>query len=1113
MALSFPTNPTVGQIYVATNGVTYTWTGVQWSASGYAQSTASIIQISGPQGHVGPTGPQGYIGEQGVAGPTGPAGMDGYDGPTGPQGIRGPQGITGPQGPVGAQGDVGPTGPQGNDGNTGPQGPTGAQGDIGPQGVAGPQGPRGFDGPTGPTGPQGYDGNTGPQGPTGPTGAQGMSITGPQGHAGPQGPQGASGQDGSVGPTGPQGLQGASVTGPQGPTGPTGPMGDQGLSLTFLGSVATVSALPSTGNYQNDAWVIQSGPTADHIYFWGADLAWHDGGFVRGPTGPQGDTGPAGPQGNAGVSNTPGPTGPSGATGQRGVTGDTGAQGPTGPTGPSGVSGPQGSAGTSVVIQGAVPSSSAFASAPYASYTGTISDGYLTQDLGHLWVWTGSTWTDAGLIAGPQGPSGPSGAPGVSNTAGPTGPQGFGTWIPVSAGVSLSLDGTTWYKTGGNDGNWDASLRSQNGYGTSAMVAFQAASTGTTAIVGLSTKPFVDNSNVNINWAWNITVDSYAEVWNNGLRVSAVHTYAAGDLFTVIYDGQNINFYQNGTLSYTSATVINQALYLDSSFYTLGVTATGITNLVFAPAGSAGPTGVAGPQGPSGPAGPQGHGPTGPSGPASSVPGPRGQQGETGPTGPSGPAGAQGPAGPAGGPTGPSGPVGTAGPTGPQGTHGPTGPQGLGSAGPTGPQGLAGPTGPHGTHGPTGPQGLGPTGPQGNLGPTGPSGPAGTGGGGGYQLTSGTFTASFDSNGALTMPDALVITDDGAGNPLIYATVEDTGLNLVSYGYGGSSYTQLEWSSDYLDNPNVTNTGTFVYVDQLGVNLAVYSTVTSQTITMSANANSFGQLQIPNVITDQGSGASLVSESVSSLVYTNDTSNMNPDPRLNTGTQQVSAFVTSTGFTVQLNTTATVNTWTINNTGLHFPDGTTQTTAYTGGGGGGGGGGVINTGSGSVGYSEVWQLSSRGTNPSNWTTYHLTGQIQGLFVYPTTTATLTNQVVYGHQFNTGDKVLVIDNGKIQGSSYGMVVEFPSSPTPGQTFSVNTVGYTNSATGVVNIIYKPAANQQAVIFGGGGPGTVTIGSGTNILGVYLDQSMITGQPVSWVYGGIVGTTATWYQTYF
>ena len=55
------------------------------------------------------------------------------------------------------QGEVGPQGPQGEQGETGPQGETGAQGEVGPQGPAGEPGPAG---PQGEPGPAGEDGLT-----------------------------------------------------------------------------------------------------------------------------------------------------------------------------------------------------------------------------------------------------------------------------------------------------------------------------------------------------------------------------------------------------------------------------------------------------------------------------------------------------------------------------------------------------------------------------------------------------------------------------------------------------------------------------------------------------------------------------------------------------------------------------------------------------------------------------------------------------------------------------------------------------------------------------------------------------------------------------------------
>ncbi len=121
--------------------------------------------VPGPQGPIGPRGPQGISGPQGPEGPQGIAGPQGETGAVGPQGPIGLTGATGPQGPIGLTGPTGPQGPIGLTGPTGPQGP------IGLTGPAGPQGPIGLTGPAGPQGPIGLTGPTGPQGPVGPAGS------------------------------------------------------------------------------------------------------------------------------------------------------------------------------------------------------------------------------------------------------------------------------------------------------------------------------------------------------------------------------------------------------------------------------------------------------------------------------------------------------------------------------------------------------------------------------------------------------------------------------------------------------------------------------------------------------------------------------------------------------------------------------------------------------------------------------------------------------------------------------------------------------------------------------------------------------------------------------
>ena len=193
------------------------------------------------------------------------------------------------------------------------------------------------------------------------------------------GDQTGSGGGGATGATGPTGATG--IEGPTGPTGVTGPEGPTGVT----------------------------GPT--------------------GPTGATGVEGPTGPTGATGLQGPTGVTGPTGPTGTTGVEGPTGPTGATGLQGPTGVTGPAGADGTSVNIVGGVDTEGSLD----PSYGGSVGDGFITEDDGHLHVWNGATWDDVGPIVGPDGatgptgvtgPTGPTGATGVEGPTGPTGVTG-----------------------------------------------------------------------------------------------------------------------------------------------------------------------------------------------------------------------------------------------------------------------------------------------------------------------------------------------------------------------------------------------------------------------------------------------------------------------------------------------------------------------------------------------------------------------------------------------------------------------------------------------------------------------------------------------------------------
>jgi hypothetical protein len=73
-------------------------------------------------------------------------------------------------------------------------------------------------------------------------------------------------------------------------------MGPQGVSITLIGSVATVGDLPSTGNDVNDAYIVDAD---GDLWVW-ASTGWYSAGQIVGPQGLTGATGSTGATGATG---------------------------------------------------------------------------------------------------------------------------------------------------------------------------------------------------------------------------------------------------------------------------------------------------------------------------------------------------------------------------------------------------------------------------------------------------------------------------------------------------------------------------------------------------------------------------------------------------------------------------------------------------------------------------------------------------------------------------------------------------------------------------------------------------------------------------------------------
>lgn len=162
-------------------------------------------------------------------------------------------------------------------------------------------------------------------------------------------------------------------------------------------------------------------------------MPWQRQGSIRGPAGAKGDTGDAGPRGA------------DGAAGPKGDTGDAGAPG-------AGIH-LQGSE-AAATIDGMHLNPHDGGKAWLLTDAGTV--GGNAMEKGHLAVWDGTAWHDAGAIVGPPGAKGDQGDPGAQGGPGAKGDAGVrGTKWFIGAGapgtVAGSATGDLYLDTGNGD--------------------------------------------------------------------------------------------------------------------------------------------------------------------------------------------------------------------------------------------------------------------------------------------------------------------------------------------------------------------------------------------------------------------------------------------------------------------------------------------------------------------------------------------------------------------------------------------------------------------------------------------------------------------------------------
>jgi len=310
-------------------------------------------------------------------------------------------------------------------------------------------------------------------------------------------------------------------------------VGIQGLSATSTG----------TGDGATGATGV-AGATGPQGPAGASGVGGGSGDGATGSTGPAGSSGAAGAtgtQGASGISGASGYVGSDGATGPSGAAGSTGAQGASGSTGLTGATGVQGASGidgTSFTIVGTVADSSLLP----VPYTGSVGDGYITENLGDLWVWDGAAWLDAGPIVGPAGATGSAGATGVRGATGFTGSTGVSGASGISgASGYVGSDGATGPQgiQGASGVTGASGISGASGYVGSDGASGVSGATGQTGATGAGlevTTYTTSSTNEVIIDDWDTTADRSVKY---EMQITSGSDYSASEL-RLLHDDANV---------------------------------------------------------------------------------------------------------------------------------------------------------------------------------------------------------------------------------------------------------------------------------------------------------------------------------------------------------------------------------------------------------------------------------------------------------------------------------------------------------------------------------------------------------------------------------------------
>jgi len=159
---------------------------------------------------------------------------------------------------------------------------------------------------------------------------------------------------------------------------------------------------------------------------------------------------------------------------------------------------------------------------------------------------------------------------GATGDTGATGAQGppahNGQYTVITTGTCTFLD-TTLSKPNNNNA-WDSTGYSDEGYVNGVFVTFKTSQTDKYCAVGFSEVPGIAGSGTAVGYSWLLEAGSCQPVANTvaGSTVS----YTTDTVFSIVYDGVNVNYFLDGVLQQTTPRATGNPLFLDSVFYNAG---------------------------------------------------------------------------------------------------------------------------------------------------------------------------------------------------------------------------------------------------------------------------------------------------------------------------------------------------------------------------------------------------------------------------------------------------------------------------------------------------------------------------------------------------------------